>query len=76
MSPARVEQIKLTAALLNALSSGTILAAVVAPYIGFGMGTLTARSDIWNLIGLSGFGLVVGAMVHFYARRTLRALED
>ncbi len=76
MSQVRSEQIKLTAGLLNALSSGTILAAVVAPYIGFGMGTLAARSDVLNLVSLSAFGFVSGVVVHLIARRSLRDLED
>lgn len=76
MSPAKVEQIKLTAALLNALSSGTILAAMVAPYVGIGMGTLTTDANLLNLTGLSGFGVVTGIVLHLIARRALRQLED
>jgi hypothetical protein len=76
MSPAKKEQIKLTAALLNSLSSGTILAAIVAPYIGMGMGTITASLDLLNLMGLSGFGFVIGIMLHLIARRGLAQLED
>lgn len=76
MSPAKIEQIKLAASLLNALSSGTILAVIVAPYVGFGMGTLAARADLLNLVGLSGFGLVIGIVLHLVARRVLRQLEE
>jgi hypothetical protein len=36
MTPSEQERIKLTASFLNALASGTILAAIVAPYIGWG----------------------------------------
>lgn len=70
------EQIKLTANLLNALSSGTILAAIVAPYIGMGMGTVTASADLVNLTALSGFGFVIGIMLHLLARRAVARLED
>lgn len=76
MSPAKIEQIKLAASLLNALSSGTILAVIVAPYVGFGMGTLAARADLLNLVGLSGFGLVIGIVLRLVARRVLRQLEE
>jgi hypothetical protein len=76
MRPSDAERIKLTANWLNAMSSGTILASVVAPYIGFGMGTLTVRSDLLNLLGLSGFGLMSGVVLHFIARRILAMLED
>ncbi len=75
MTAAKIEQIKLTAALLNSLSSGTILAAIVAPYIGMGMGTLSAKSDLLNLLGLSGFGFVIGIVLHLEARRGLAKLE-
>lgn len=76
MSPGDKEQIKLTANLLNALSSGTILAAIIAPYIGMGMGTLTANADLLNLLGLSGFGFTIGIVLHLLARRAVARLED
>lgn len=76
MSPAKTEQVKLTAGLLNSLSSGTILAAIVAPYIGMGMGTLSPQSDLLNLTALSGLGFVIGIMLHLIARRSLLDLED
>jgi hypothetical protein len=76
LSPAKSEQIKLTASLLNSLSSGTILAAIVAPYVGMGMGTLSTRTDLMNLLALSGFGFVVGIVLHSLARRSLRQLEN
>ena len=74
-SPHEVEQIKLTANLLNGLSSGTILAAIVAPYVGMGMGTVVATADLLNLLGLSGFGFVLGIMLHLIARRSLAQME-
>ncbi|WP_323014699.1 hypothetical protein [Devosia sp.] len=76
MNLAKKEQIRLTANLLNALSSGTILAAIVAPYIGMGMGTVSANLDLLNLLGLSGFGFVIGIVLHLIARRGLAQLED
>jgi hypothetical protein len=75
-SPADIEKIKLTASFLNALSSGTILAAIVAPYIGMGMGTLVPQSNLWNLLGLSGFGFAAGIVLHLIARRSLTQMED
>lgn len=76
MSPAKTEQVKLTAGLLNSLSSGTILAAIVAPYISMGMGTLNPQSDLLNLTALSGLGFVIGIVLHLVARRSLLDLED
>jgi hypothetical protein len=76
LSPAEIEKVKLTASFLNALSSGTILAAIVAPYIGMGMGTVTPSSDLWNLLGLSGFGFVCGIVLHLIARRSLTRMGD
>jgi len=61
---------------LNSLSSGTLLAALVAPYVGIGMGTLSTRTDLLNLFSLSLLGVVVGTVLHFGARRTLRQLEE
>jgi hypothetical protein len=66
------ERVKLTANFLNALASGTILAAVVGPYISIGFGIVQARTDLWNVLGISGFGFVVGVMLHLLARRMFR----
>jgi len=76
MTQPQVEQAKLTANFLNALASGTILAAIVAPYIGWGLGTVQLSSDAWNIAGLSAFGFVVGLMLHLVARRVLGGLGD
>ncbi len=72
MTEAQVEQTKLTANFLNAFASGTILAAIVAPYIGWGLGTVQLSSNAWNIAGLSAFGFVVGLMPHLFARRGSR----
>jgi hypothetical protein len=72
-NPAEAERIKLTANFLNALASGTILGSIVAPYIGWGMGTM--HPDMGNILGLSGFGFVVGIVLHLLARRVLGGLE-
>lgn len=74
-SPSEIEQIKLTANLLNAVSSGAILASIVAPYIGMALGTLSPAGGLWNILGLSAFGFVVGIVIHLIARRSLTALE-
>lgn len=76
MTAGEKEQIKLTANLLNALSSGTILVSIVAPYIGMGMGTVTTNSDLLNLTSLSGFGFLLGIVLHLLARRAVARLED
>jgi hypothetical protein len=76
LSPAVTERVKLTANLLNAVSSGTILASIVAPYIGMSLGTLPQSTGLWNILGLSGFGFVSGIVLHLIARRYLGRLED
>jgi hypothetical protein len=40
VSPADTERIKLTANFLNTLGSGTLLTSMVAPYIGWGIGSV------------------------------------
>jgi hypothetical protein len=76
VSTSRTEQIKLTANLLNTLASGTILGALVAPYISIGLGQVPPNNSIPNLIGLSAFGLALGIVVHLVARRQLDGLEE
>ena len=75
MTPGEIERAKLTASFLNSLASGTILAAIVAPYIGWGLGTLQLSADLWNVAGLSAFGFVVGLVLHLFARRALGGLD-
>ena len=72
----RNERRKLTAAFLNALSSGTVLAAVVVPFIGLGLGTVQPNTDILNVAGLTGFGITVAIVVHLIARDLLKGLEE
>jgi hypothetical protein len=76
MSPTKTEQIKLTASWLNALSSGTLLAAIVAPYVGIAIGTVAPAADMLNLVSLSAFGFVTGLVLHLMARRMLKQLEN
>lgn len=73
---ARNERRKLTAAFLNALSSGTVLAAVVVPFIGLGLGTVQLNTDMLNVAGLTGFGITVAIVVHLIARDILKGLEE
>jgi len=73
MSPAETERIKLSANFLNTLASGTLLGSVVAPYIGWGVGSV--HPDVVGILVLSAFGFVVGVVLHFAARRLLRGLR-
>jgi hypothetical protein len=75
MNIQEVERAKLTANFLNALASGTILASIVAPYVGWGLGTVQSGSNIGNLVGLAAFGFVCGIMLHLLARRALGGLK-
>lgn len=75
MTQGEIEQAKLTATFLNTLASGTILAAIVAPYVGWGLGTVHPEVDLGNLLGLSGFGFVIGVVLHLVARRYVGGLK-
>jgi hypothetical protein len=75
VTPSEQERIKLTASFLNALASGTILAAIVAPYIGWGLGTMQLAGGLTNVLGLSALGFVIGIVLHLLARRTLEDLK-
>ena len=76
MRQGEIERAKLTANFLNALASGTILAAIVAPYIGWGLWTLHPGADLGNVLGLSAFGFVIGVVLHLLARRVLGGLDE
>lgn len=73
---ARNERRKLTAAFFNAVASGTVLAAFVTPFVGFNLGILQMKTDMLNVVGLIGFGVVVAFVVHLVARDVLKGLED
>ena len=72
---AEIERTKLTANFINSIASGTVLAALVGPFIGVGLGTMPSQ-DPWNIAGLSLLGLVVALVLHSLARRLLAGLED
>lgn len=73
---ARNERRKLTATMLNSLASGTILIALVGPFVGLGLGTIQLNTDMLNVIGLSAFGVVLASMVHRLARDLLKGMEE
>lgn len=73
---ARNERRKLTAGFFNAVASGTVLAALVTPFVGFNLRILQMRSDLLNMAGLIGFGVIVAFVVHLVARDVLKGLED
>ncbi len=75
MSTVDIERTKLTANFFNSVASGTVLASLVAPFIGMALGTL-AVGDWTNVIGLSCLGTVLAVVVHLLARRLLLSLED
>ncbi len=76
MTLGEIERAKLTANFLNSLASGTILAAIVAPYIGWGLGTIRPAADLWNVFGLSAFGFILGMVLHLVALRFLGGLDE
>lgn len=46
MSPAQTERTKLTASFMNSIASGTVVAAVVGPFVTIGMGFAHPDSDL------------------------------
>ena len=73
---ARNERRKLTAGFFNAVASGTVLAALVTPFVGLNLGILQLKTDMLNMVGLTGFGVTVALVVHLVARDVLKGLED
>ena len=73
---ARNERRKLTAAFFNAVASGTVLAALVTPFIGLSLGTMHPNTDMLNIVALSGFGLAFATVVHLIAKDVLKGLEE
>jgi amino acid transporter len=75
MRTAEVERIKLTANFLNAVASGTVVAAVVVPFAGIALGTVHPAADPLNVIALSLFLFVSAIVIHSVALRLLSRLE-
>lgn len=73
---ARNERRKLTAGFFNAIASGTLLTAVVVPFVGLGLGTVQLATDISNTVGLTGFGVTVAIVLHLLARDVLKGVEE
>lgn len=76
LKPSEIERIKLTANFLNGVASGVVLAATVAPFIGINLGTVKPTADLWNVLGLSSFGILLAVVLHIFARRLLLRLDD
>jgi hypothetical protein len=77
MTEARKEQIKLTANWLNIMAAGTVVTGTVTPLIAyaFGGGTTVAREPY--IIALaSAISLGLGIALHWFARRSLRKLDQ
>jgi hypothetical protein len=72
----RNERRKLTTGFFNAVASGTLLTAVVVPFIGLGLGTVQLKTNILNVAGLTGFGVTVAIVLHLLARDVLKGLEE
>ena len=72
---ARNERVKLTANFINTLASGSLLAALIAPFVGTALGTVPVN-NAWNLLGFGLFGVVWAIVLHLFARRVLSAVED
>jgi len=76
MRTAEIERTKLTATFLNSVASGTVVAALIGPFVGTALGTIHPLADPLNVSGLSLFGLVFAIVLHFLARRMLLRIGD
>jgi hypothetical protein len=71
----RNERRKLTAALLNTLAAGSLLAAIIGPAIGFGEGTAHLTSVRRWLLGAMVWG-IGGLACHLAALAHIGRLEE
>jgi hypothetical protein len=76
MKLAEIERIKLTANFLNSIASGTVLTALVGPFLSISMGIVRPSSNLLNLIFLSLFGITIAVMLHAVALKLLSSLES
>lgn len=70
------ERIKLAAAWLNAISTASMAAGVIAPVAALGYGLGTGTSVTWAFVGFSLVWLFLAAALHMVARNLLRGLRS
>ena len=75
MGPARTEQTKLTATLLNNLALAFIVAGFVAPVVAFTQRAVSSPPLDGLTVLFSVVWLSVGVVLHLVARAFLRRLE-
>lgn len=76
MTEAEKEQLKLTANWLNIMAAGTVVTGTVAPLIAYAAGSIPAGNINPLVLGMaSAASLVVGIVLHLYARHTLRRIK-
>lgn len=76
MRPAEVERIKLTANLLNSIAAGTFIAAVIAPSVGYILGTPQGVASSLNVAALTLCGIMFATVLHLAGRRLLLNIRD
>ena len=76
LRPSEIEQIKLAANFLNAVTAGVLLAAVVVPFIGLALGAPYATANILTVASLSVVGLALAFVLHFLAQWILAGLDQ
>jgi len=77
LNPSVVEQIKLRATFLNAISSGSIVAAMVTPVVGVSLGNVQIAQLTPNwfaIFSACGFYTVLAIVLHMLAGRVLSRL--
>jgi len=67
----KLAKAQLAATFWSNLSTGTLIASVASPYIGFGMGFLAPTASVINIASLSGFGLTIGVIFNLLSHRAL-----
>lgn len=74
LSPAEIEQAKLTASWLNSIASGTVVTGTIAPAAAALLGVTNADGRLLGVFAL--VWLSVGVGLHFLARAALKRLDD
>ncbi|QJR18306.1 hypothetical protein [Pelagibacterium halotolerans] len=75
MSLVSNEKAKLTASFMNAVAAGTVTISLIGPLVSTALGTMPAQ-DIWNIVSLSLFGIVLAVVLHLLARGVLERLRE
>ena len=74
IDPVLAEQIKLSAALLNTIAAGCVVAGIITPLVGIALGVLQVTFQLRLAVVFCAL-LYVSGTLHWTARRILRRLS-